>query len=96
MPEAVEFSCHLVLIAEVTPDGETALQEGQRRAALALLCQQHPEPVRHPGQWFPGIVGRQLDRTLQPPPSRRKQRGGGHRRRASVVGTGLRHADGTA
>ena len=66
--EAVEFSCLMVPVAEVAPDGQAALEERECCSVLALLLQQHPEPVRDPGQRCSGVVGGQLDRPLQPPP----------------------------
>jgi len=66
--EAVEFSCLLVPVAEVTPDRQAPLEQRQRGPRLALLLQQHPEPVRQLGQRCPALLGGQVDGPLQPPP----------------------------
>ena len=66
--EAVEFSCLLVPVAEVTPDRQAALEQRQRGLRLALLLQQYPEPVRQLGQRRPAVLGGQVDGPLQPPP----------------------------
>ena len=66
--EAVEFSCLLVPVAEVTPDRQAALEEPQRGLRLALLLQQYPEPVRQLGQRRSAVPGGQVDGPLQPPP----------------------------
>ena len=65
--KAVEFSCLLVPVAEITPDRQAALQQRQRRLRLALLLQHYPEPVRQLGQRRSAILGGQVDGPLQPP-----------------------------
>ena len=55
--EAVELSCHLVPVTEVTPDGKAALEERDSHVAQALLLKEHAEPVHHLGQYRAGLIG---------------------------------------
>ena len=67
MPRLLSSRASSVPVAEVAPDGQPALVERDGRVELAQQLQQHPEPVRDPGQRCSGIIGGQRDRLLQPP-----------------------------